>query len=65
MSGEELGDWIEWSGGECPVAAGVMHERRYRNGDTGIYRQKTGIMPRTWAHFDDDDDIIAYRVVRP
>ena len=25
-----MGEWIEWKGGECPVAKNVMVECRYR-----------------------------------
>lgn len=60
MSGFD-NEWIEWAGGECPVAAGMTLSLRFRNGiewldDCDDYLD--------WSHTDNPMDIIAYRVVR-
>lgn len=55
-----MSDWIEWNGGEQPVADDVMVEVRFRNekevdaDPAGIYR---------WNHAGTTSDIIAYRVI--
>lgn len=62
-----MGEWIEWKGGECPVAKNVMVECRYRgppNDDQfAIYEMVAGWF--NWSHDGENDDIIAYRVVTP
>lgn len=62
-----MSDWIEWSGGPCPVEGGVRVSIRLRcgglavDGDAGIFN---------WRHgggafaYENDDDIIAYRIAR-
>lgn len=53
-------DWIEWNGGECPVA-GKNVEVRFRTGfeiETG--KQPTGLR---WDHSGSRGDIVAYRLV--
>lgn len=60
MSGidEKWSDWIEWHGGECPLAKGAIHEVQYRSGE-----MCKDDLPETsyWANDGDDCDIIAYR----
>ncbi|TIL38508.1 hypothetical protein [Mesorhizobium sp.] len=57
-------DWIEWYGGECPVAADASVEislrcRELNRGSAGGF---------DWRHntprfaYEGDDDIIAYRL---
>ena len=53
--------WIEWKGGECPVGPDVDVDARFRSGGDGndlarYYR---------WDHLGQDNDIVAYRVVKP
>jgi len=48
--------WIEWKGGECPVADGVFVECLIQIGP------KNASLLR-WSHFGDSGNIIAYRVV--
>jgi hypothetical protein len=54
-------DWIEWAGGECPVADDVRVETKLRSGLTGVDRSQWW----DWPHMASDrmNDIIAYRVV--
>lgn len=62
--------WIEWKGGECPVPEGTLIDVKYRDG----HKQKgcpAGYTPTEfmrhaidWAHDDDDEDIIAYRLAK-
>ena len=67
-------DWIEWNGGECPVADGTLVDVRHRDGDEflgqlawGVARPEEG--NTVWAgaafwHRDGvDGDIVAYRLV--
>ena len=53
------GRWIEWSGGECPVADGVKVDIRFRNGDE--IESLNGFLSR-WNHIGSGVDIIAYRI---
>lgn len=59
--------WIEWAGGECPLARGTRHQVRYRDGLIG--REKYAIdgarSHQVWAHDPETArfDITAYRVV--
>jgi hypothetical protein len=61
MMADNASEWIEWAGGEQPVADHFVVEIRFRNGhedsDPAIYW--------FWGRDDRDDasDIIAYRVV--
>jgi hypothetical protein len=63
--------WIEWAGGECPVAPGVLVEVRYRGSrkpETGPWETETGpgeTFGECWQDDDYAEDIIAYRIVSP
>lgn len=65
------GEWIEWKGGECPVAPGAIVQVQFREDDeSGLEPQTAG--PFRWTHnadaptpFGDGLDIIAYRIVKP
>jgi len=52
--------WIEWCGGECPVADGVMVDVRFRCGEEEFYC--SGV-EWDWTHNHPTHDIIAYRVL--
>lgn len=57
--------WIEWEGGECPVAPGTIVETRYRNGNMGIARAARKF---DWNHAGGIDgawDIMFFRIVKP
>lgn len=54
-------DWIEWNGGECPVAASAIVQRKYRDGADGFMKAPAAYF--RWTHLGEDSDIIAYRVV--
>jgi len=58
--------WIEWKGGECPVAGNVLVERKYR-GNPGVRHTADEATCFDWSHDPrmSDSDIIAYRVVTP
>lgn len=64
MSGQ---DWIEWHGGERPVAFGDLVEVVYldqpRPEQHAIHECFAGFF--SWQHTDENDDIVAYRVVKP
>lgn len=51
--------WIEWSGGECPLPAGVEIDIKQRNGL--IYKSNIS-GERRWTHMKNHYDIIAYRI---
>lgn len=52
-------EWIDWTGGACPVRNGADVEVRFRTG--GSERDDS---PQFWAwdHTGDTGDIVAYRV---
>ena len=57
------GEWIEWRGGECPLADGVGFQFRFRDDSqdqTSVYRDAT---TWTWTHRGYSGDIIAYRIL--
>ena len=56
--------WIEWMGGDCPVAGEVIVERRYRGSPDTIAKAKAATY-FDWSHDPHlpRSDIIAYRVV--
>lgn len=62
-------DWIEWSGGDCPVKKGTLLDVRYRDGYIeykipslipihGTMRKATN-----WFHHETDGDIVAYKII--
>jgi len=61
------GEWIAWSGGECPVPAGTQTEVRWRHGTISDVRAECV----DWQHGPHygatcdlcPSDIVAYRVV--
>jgi hypothetical protein len=56
------GEWIEWAGGECPIADDVQHEIRMRDGWESS-RGADAQMWSGWGHDDSAYDIVAYRVL--
>lgn len=53
-------EWIEWPGGECPVASDVHVEVKFRDGlCSSEYKAGTW----NWKNLANDDEIIAYRVL--
>lgn len=54
--------WIEWKGGECPVAGDVRVSIRFRNAqEYGDFEAEK----LSWKHYGLGADIIAYRVAAP
>lgn len=56
------GDWIEWHGGECPIADGVWFEFRFRDGELSRYARNNA-PSWDWSDRGIDGDIIAYRIL--
>lgn len=57
---QERGDgWIEWGGGECPVADHVKVEYQLRGGAKGSEPARR----LDWQHEGKRHDIIAYRII--
>lgn len=56
--------WIEWSGGDMPVAEGVFVDVKFRNGKRFLNYSATEYY---WSRDVNEGgcDIIAYRVVKP
>ena len=52
-------EWIEWYGGECPVAEGADCEVKFRSGECNSEFSSGNW---SWKHFASGGDIIAYRV---
>ena len=75
---QDNGDWLPWSGGECPVPKGTMAHVKYRDGeeaictvslldtDAGFKRiGEGGRVATNWyilPGFSFDEDIIAYKL---
>lgn len=53
--------WIEWKGGECPVAAHTHVEVKFQDGE---FNAAMPACAWTWKHFPDGYNIIAYRIVQ-
>ena len=56
------GEWIEWAGGECPLADGGRHSIRKRDG----WQSVPDIAAADWygwRHNGSSADIVAYRVL--
>lgn len=62
-------DWIEWNGGECPVAVGTRIDIRDRDGYvwTDVEALDDVNSAEMWAHTSEppQDNIIAYRLTDP
>ena len=56
----EADGWIEWKGGECPVALDALVDYVMLDGEKEI----SGVRARAlrWTHRSDASDIIAYRI---
>jgi hypothetical protein len=58
---QEQGDgWIEWGGGECPVADDQRVHVQFRDGEV---INNTGGNCIRWSHKGYPRDIIAYRII--
>lgn len=55
--------WIEWNGGECPVAPDAHGALKFRDGYVG--QPEIWVGGYDWRHSGHPGDIIAYRVVKP
>lgn len=54
--------WIEWKGGDCPVAHNAAVEYKMRNGKKDMRNRAESLR---WAYANIDSDIIAYRLHQP
>lgn len=59
---QERGDdeWIEWGGGQCPVADDQRVHVQFRDGE--VINTASGNCIR-WSHKGTSSDIIAYRII--
>lgn len=55
--------WIEWGGGDCPVAADALVEVKLRNGTEWTGRDAEYRDYWDWSHDEIGGDIVAYRLV--
>ena len=53
-------EWIDWSGGECPVPAGLRTELSFRCGDTSIVNSPEH---GCWQHLSQAYDVVRYRIL--
>jgi hypothetical protein len=56
-----MNEFIEWTGGKCPIDEGSYIEAKYRSGDIG-----SGYAVNydwDWMEDDAENDIVAYRVL--
>ena len=70
-------DWIEWTGGDCPVAKGTLVDVKYRDGRSarGVtagtewgesgHVSDNGKNAEGWSHDGIGADIVAYRLAQP
>lgn len=56
-----MNDWIEWSGGECPVPDDTIIDVQFRN---EVKCKGFSASRWAWEHIDEPSDIVAYRVVK-
>jgi len=58
-----MSEWIEWAGGECPVAQGTVVQVELRGG-AGLGDRPAGHLD--WRHYVEkiQSEIVAYRIVR-
>lgn len=63
--GLDADGWIEWKGGECPVAKWTRVDVRYRNGQEVDNVPAGANGAYNWDNDDNQYDIVAYRVVKP
>jgi hypothetical protein len=57
-------DWIQWSGGECPIRPETLVKVRFRHNDTEPDKWKHAARYH-WHHHGGGGDIIAYRLASP
>jgi hypothetical protein len=55
------GEWVEWKGGECPIASGVAHHVKLRSGDE--FGPSVQSKSWDWLNHGADGDIVAYRIL--
>ena len=53
------GVWYGWSGGECPVDGRTLVDMEFTN----RHRTRGNAGAWAWAHTNEGDDIIAFRIV--
>ena len=57
-------DWIDWGGGECPVAPDALVECWLRDEcEEEAMSVQAAAKYWKWQHHDDGDGIIKYRIV--
>lgn len=54
-----MSEWIEWNGGAIPTGINQRVDVKMRNGDTHQFELASTY---SWNHYDNDGDIIAYRL---
>ena len=57
-----MNDWIEWSGGRCPVDGHVRVDVKLQSGEISLDEAARGY---SWNKYHNDGDIIAYRLAAP
>jgi len=55
-----MSEWIQWHGGECPVARDASLSIRFRD---GCEMPGAGDDSLRWSHSGGNGDIVAYRIV--
>lgn len=73
MSDILAGEWIEWSGGKCPVDRGTLVDVKTRDGAYGTFlfagsdlylpESEGGAIAEDWSHDGSGGDIVSYRLV--
>lgn len=59
-----MDNWIEWSGGECPIKDdGALHDVMLRRGKVHSNERRASFW--RWEHEGSDSDIVAYRLGTP
>lgn len=57
-----MSEFIEWSGGKCPLKPGTPHIQRCRDGKEWPVHRAWAFKDINWRHDGTADDIIAFRV---
>ena len=55
------GEWVEWKGGKCPIADGVLHQVKFRDGSPSQICHDAPSW--SWRNDGSQFDIVAYLVL--
>ena len=60
----DVGGWIPWAGGACPVASDAVVDGLVSDGNRTLQMSCKYAYTLRWSYFPKAGDILAYRIVR-